>query len=477
MRRLSLLLLLIPLLTGCKVASPASRMGEAGLAVPSLWSATREARAGVDDDWVAHMGSAQLKALVAEALAYNPDLKIAAARVDQARTLVKSALGVMRPSLEAESTGDRSQRNFVGLPLPGAGNGILTSQSEQFGLNFTANWELDVWGRYRAGAGAAVANAQSAEQDARAARAAIAAQTARAWFALLEANEQVDLAVDAIRILEQTEDSLLQNFRTGAGAEMPNLSAQLRLARSDVAAARAALAQREEAQGQAARALEILLGRYPRGDRRRGERLPVLTATPPAGLPSELLLRRPDILAAERRFATQGMRQKEARRAVWPSLKLTASAGASSSALRDVLNSDFGIWSLGARVFEPILSGGRIQAEITKRNAEEAEALAALQKTVLAAFGEVENALEAGQHLRIREAALAEATRLASEADAAAREVFRGGAGDGGAAALTVLASQQRVVQSRSALATIRRLRLDNRVALHLALGGDFSAH
>lgn len=469
MRRILLLLLSLPVLTGCKVTAPESRMEQADVSAPATWAATREGRAGVDDDWLGRMGSRRLTALVAEALAFNPDLKIAAARVEQARTLVKSALGEMRPTLDLESTGNTVQRNFVGFPLPGAGSDVLKTRTEAYGLSFSSEWEIDIWGRYRAATGAAVAGAQSAELDAQAARSAIAAQTARAYFALLEANEQVELAREAITVLERTERSLSEHFVGGLG---DNLGPQLRLARSDLESARAALSQRQEAQGQAARALEILLGRYPQGERHRGERLPALTSTPPAGLPSELLLRRPDILAAERRFAAQGMRQKEAQRAVWPSLKLTGSAGTSTAALRDVLSSDFGIWSLGARIFEPILTGGRIQAEITKRRAEEAESLAALQKTVLAAFAEVEDALEAEQFLRAREASMAEAARLASEADLAAREAFQGGGGT--ADVLTVFASQQRAIQSRSALAALRRLRLDNRVALHLALGGDF---
>ena len=468
--RLLLLPLFLSVLASCQVAPPASRMAEANVALPGAWSATREGRAGVDADWVARMGSPRLTALIAEAQAHNPDLKIAAARVDQARTVVKSVMGATRPTLELESAGNTNQRNFVGFPLPGNNGGVLTTRTENYNLSFVTNWELDIWGRYRAATGAAIAAAQSAEQEQRAARAAIAAQTARTYFLLLEATEQTELAQQAITAFEDTTKSLEERFRTGQAPDQGGLGAQLRLARSDAAAARAALEQRREVQGQAARALEILLGRYPQGDRHRGETLPALTTTPPAGLPSELLQRRPDILAAERRFAAQGMRQKEAVRAAWPSLKLTGSAGTSTAALGDVLNSNFGIWSLGAKIFEPILTGGRVQAEITKRRAEQSEALAALQKTVLAAFGEVENALASESLLRSREAALTEASRLASEADSEARANFRQGLGD----ILTVMAAQQRALQSKSALATLRRLRLDNRIALHLALGGDF---
>lgn len=447
-------------------------MAEAGVPVPGSWAASREAQAGVDSDWVGRMGSPRLTGLVREAMAHNPDLKIAAARVEQTRTLIRSAQAGAKPKVDLEASGTDSQRNFVGFPIPGS-SGVLKTSTESYYTSLITEWELDIWGRYRAATGAAVAATEAAEQDARAARAAIAAQVARAWFALIEANEQEALALEAIKAVEDTEKSLEERFRAGQAGDQGGLGAQLRLARSDVESAKAALQQRREAQGQAARALELLMGRYPQGERHRSDRLPVLTAPPPAGLPSELLQRRPDIIAAERRLAVQGMRRKEAFRALWPSIKLTGSAGTSTDSLTSLLNSDFGVWSFGAKVTEPILTAGRATAELSKRGSEEAEALASLQKTVLTAFGEVENALASEQLLRSREAALTEATRLASEADAEARANFRQGLGD----ILTVLSTQQRAIQTRSALATIRRLRLDNRVALHLALGGDFRVH
>ena len=443
-------------------------MGELRVDIPGTWAATREGRAGVDTDWVPHMGSPRLEALVREALAHNPDLKIAAARVEQARTFVKAAGAQRQPKLDMEGTGTKSERNFVGFPF--GDGGVLSLNTEMYSLNFLANWEVDLWGRIRASVSAAAAATQAAELDARAARSLVAAQTVRAWFALLEANEQADLAQQAIAAAEDTEKSLEERFRTGQAGDQSGLGAQLRLARSDIQSAKSALEARKEAQGQSARALELLLGRYPQGDRRTADRLPALTSPPPPGLPSEILQRRPDILAAERRFAAQGMREKEALRALFPSFKLTGTLGSNTDNISRLLSSDFGVWSLGTNVSQPILTGGAALAEIRNRRGQQGEALATLQKTVLHAFGEVENALEAEAFLRRREEFLSEAVRLATEADAEARANFRQGLGD----ILTVLTTQQRAIQARSSLAALRRLRLDNRVSLHLAIGGDF---
>jgi outer membrane protein TolC len=164
------------------------------------------------------------------------------------------------------------------------------------------------------------------------------------------------------------------------------------------------------------------------------------------------------------------MRQKEARRAVFPRLALTGSAGTNTDALSNLLASDYGIWNLGAGLTQTIFTGGQVLAEIRRRGAEQDEALALLQKAVLKAFGEVEEALQLEGILREREVALEEALRLAAEADTEARANYRQGIGD----ILTVLATQNRALQAKSQLTLVRRLRLDNRVALHLALGGDF---
>jgi outer membrane protein TolC len=202
-------------------------------------------------------------------------------------------------------------------------------------------------------------------------------------------------------------------------------------------------------------------------------RLPSPPSRPPAGLPAELLLRRPDILAAERRFAAQGQRIKEARRALFPQIRLTGSAGTSTEDLNEILNSDFGVWTLAGNLAQPLLTGGRVTGEIRLREAEEREAVAGLQKSVLGAFGEVESALAVDANLAARESALREAVALATEADSEARAAFRDGVGD----ALTVFAAQNRRLQTEAQLINVRRLRLDNRINLHLALGGDFQVH
>ncbi len=427
------------LLSACGSLSPESRVDELDLDVPGTWAARPEARAGVDEAWLRRFKDPRLEALVAEALANNRDLRAAAARVERARGQTRLAGVAGNPTADLQFDPVRTKRNFVGIPIGPPGT-VPSNVFNTFDLSLVINWEADVWGRIRAGKSAAYARSEAAEADARAARTALAANVARAWFALAEARTQQNLARETLTAHEQTARAVRERFQ--AGDDLQGAAAQLRLAETDVANARAAVAERDQQLEAAQRRLELLLGRYPAGRIAGESRLSAPGATPPAGLPSELLLRRPDVLAAERRFAASGKSLSEARRAVFPRLSLTSSAGTATGELNDLLNSDFGVWQIAANVIQPVFAGGRIRAETAIRGADERESLADLQQTVLTAFSEVETALANERHLAARSKSLEEAVRLATEADQAARADYARGLGD----LLTVLTAQTRLL-------------------------------
>ncbi len=465
--------LISALLLSCSPLSPPSRMDQADLEVPSSWQAVKEARAGVDTDWVTRFKDSRLRALVDEALLNNRDLRIAAARLDQAQQQARIAGAAGLPTADLTFAGNRQKQNFIGFPIGGPGGAsdpgaVFSNTFNQFNLTPAINWELDLWGRIRAGVSAATAEAEAASKDIRAAQASIAAQIAATWFTLAESKEQVALATEAEAIFQKTADAVRERFLRGQ-QEDGGAAAQLRLAESDAATARAARIERQQTLESSARQLEILLGRYPSGQL-AAAKLPPIPGKVPAGLPSELLQRRPDVLAAERRFAASGKRLSEARRALFPRLALTSSSGTTTGDLSELLNSDFGVWQLAGNVVQPLFTGGQLRAEAKVRYSKQDEALAQLQQSVLKAFGEVENTLAAERLLAERASAIDSATSLAAQADEAARADYAGGVSD----LLTVLTAQTRLVQLRSQQLTLRRLRLENRVNLHLALGGDF---
>lgn len=445
-------------------------MGEAGGA-PGSWSATREAKAGIDDDWVGRFGGGDLKGLVKEAYQSNGDLRAAAARVERAAAVAKGAGAAARPQVNAALSGSRDARNFIGFPIGNAGGaqGVQTTINNTYGAQLGLSWELDLWGRVRAGEQAAVADLQAEGELYRGARASLAAQVVRTWLLITELNGQVRLAEEALETRSDTAELIRGRFERAADEAQASAS-QLRLAETDVETARASVAARKGERDQAVRQLEILLGRYPAAKYVGAGELPATKSMPPAGLPSELLLRRPDILASERRLAAAGRRRDEAYLAFFPSFSLTASGGQSTDQLRNIFDSSFGVWSIAGQVTQPILQGGQLKSQLEARSAEEREALANLQQTVLDGFGEVEIALAADRFLAARVTAIDAAFEMAKDGAESARRDFALGTGD----VLTLLASENRRIDLASQRLALRRLRLENRVNLHLALGGDY---
>ena len=455
------------LLAGCAAVSPESRMGEAG--APGSWAASKEARAGIDRRWVGKIGGAELRCLVDAALSNNQDLKAAAARVDRAGAEASIAGAGRLPSLGFGGDGRRNRQSFIGFP--GGGGGAASNVNQQFGVNLNAAWELDVWGRAKAGQEAAIADAQARQYEYEAARVSLAGQVTKAWLALGEANEQVALAETAVQAAGVLADAVRERFDRAID-DGGGTAAQVRLTEAERSNRQAVLAQRKQERERVLRQLEILLGKYPSGTLAAGARMPAFPAATPAGLPSELLQRRPDILAAERGLASSGRRVKERKLARFPSLSLTASGGTVSEAMRDILSSDAKVWAIGGSLTQPIFEGGRIAGGIASAEADEREDTAILRKTVLDAFGEVEQALVAETFLAERERASKQAAAISEAAATRAGEEYAAGTGD----VLTLIEATQFQIDSASQHAAIRRMRLENRVDLHLALGGDFKA-
>ncbi len=456
-------------LSSCVMPKLDNRMGDAGVDVPDGWQATREAARGVDRDWVRNVGGRELVALVGEALEANPDLRAAAARVDRAAAEARVAGAGRLPSLGAGVSGERSEQKFVGFPFELENGGVPGALSNNFGVSLNAAWELDLWGRLRAGRQAAEADLSAEVADFDLARVSLAAQVAKAWLALAEANEQLELAAEALEARRLLAGAVRERFDR-AITEDGGSAAQVRLTESEAASGEEVLVRRRQEREHALRQLELLLGRYPAGRIVAAAKLPEMPSGVPAGLPSELLLRRPDVLAAERRLAAEGGRRREAELARFPSIELTGRFGTTTDSLQDILNSDFGIWSLGGGLTQPIFQGGRIAGEIDRTGAVERRAAADLQRAVLSAFGEVESALAAEAFLREREDAIARAVNLAREAAERADEEFSAGTGD----VLTLIEARARQIETESELVAVRRLRLEQRIDLHLALGGDF---
>jgi len=438
----------------------------AALPEASLWSTATSTNAPPLDHWWTSFESTGLVQTVTLALQQNYDLGQALARIDAAVAQAKIAGADQLPMVGVTYNAARNQSVFVGLPIPGQGDSPLKSLSTAQSLSFNVSWELDVWGRIRAGQQAALANVQATQEDFRGAMSSLAARTAKAWLAAVEARHQRDLAEATVASFTMTARQVRDRYELGLRSAL-----DLRLALNNEAVAKALLAFRRQELQRNVRLLEVLLGEYPSGRYVVSENLPEVPAEIPAGLPSALLERRADLEAAERRLAETIQRVHEAKRAMLPRISLTASGGRTSEDLADLLDSQFSMWTLAANVAQPIFQGGKLRANVELANARARESVDAYRGAVLQAFSEVEIALGSEADLRQRETHLAEARRQSQAALQLAQERYQQGLIE----FVTLTESQRSAYNAESELLVARRQRLANRVDLFLALGGGFT--
>jgi NodT family efflux transporter outer membrane factor (OMF) lipoprotein len=458
-RRLGLVVI-VAALAGCALKSPPERAEVAkqalpNLQVPAAWNALGGAAgvAGVlADKWLAGFNDPQLDALVQEALANNPDLQVAASRVEQAAAFVKVAGATLKPQVSALARG--------GGELSGDSSGLE-------GAGIFANWEIDVWGRVRAGRAAAQDQYASAALDAEYARQSLAAMVARSWFVATEARLQKAIAEEMVGASERQLTLVQDRVRVGRGDEY-----ELALSRANLATFQDSVRTLDLAYQQSLRALEALAGRYPAAALSVPAQLASVPGPIPVGMPSELLERRPDVIAAERRVAAAFYRVEEAKAARLPRISLTAAVTSISSDLFVLKDRDNPVWSAGAALTAPLYTGGALTGQIEVRTAEQKQAVAEYGRVGARAFGEVENALSAVLALEEREQLLKEAVDENARALEFANTRYRVGAGDLRAVQQQALALHA----SRTALLRVQAERRVQRVNLHLALGGAFEA-
>lgn len=408
--------------------------------------------AAVVDGWLATFKDPQLEKLVAEALEANRDLAAAKARVDQAASQARQAGADLKPQI-----------GFA-LDSTSQGTGAAGSSSTKTGASLNLTWEIDVWGRLSSAQRAATEQYASKTADFAFARQSLAAQVVKGWFLAIQAVQQEDVAREFAGI--QRDTARLTALRTAGGRSSQY---DLALARSALATAEDQLEQAASGREKAVRSLELLLGRYPKAELDSGRTLPAVPPPPPAGLPSSLLERRPDLISATRQVAAAFNQVESAKAARLPKLALTAEGGFSSKSLRDINPEDL-LWSIGANLAGPIFDGGRLKEQVVLETARQAEALANFGKAALTAFQQVEQALAEERRLAGRLDLVQAADREQGEAFRLARLRFDAGTID----QLTLLTVQGQALNTRLAALAVKVDRLTNRVDLHLALGGGF---
>ena len=451
--------------------------------IPGSWAGPH--RSGtVVPNWILSFHDPELTALVADAVERNPDLKAAAARVEASRAAVRIAASSLYPRIAMKGLGSRQGQelrgdidrginppDFGGTGVENSGgSNIDTSVDESsrrwvYGLAAGAAWEADVWGRIRSKKAAAKAESLALEADYEFARQSLAAAVARAYFTTIEAAQQEANAQETLNIYQ--EYSKLTDIQKQHGFASDFDVSQIT---SRTASAEDALYTAQQVRAQTIRAIEVVTSHYPAGrfDVRRS--FPGQPRAVPSGLPAQILERRPDLIASERRFAAAFHRVHEARTARLPRFALSAASGLGTAELEGVGTLNALVWSLAAGVTQPIFFGGELKAAQDLRTAEQKAAAASYVGHALRAFGEVEDALANDYYLRRREGALGTAVSSSGESVNLAGKQLEQGQID----MFTILRLAGENLAAKVQWTQIRAARLRERVNLYLALGGDF---
>lgn len=445
------------LMTGCATVDSGTEEARdlAEQALPQVnqdWSMLQSQMVGEPVGWIAAFNDPVLEKLVQEAQENNRDLQSAAANVERSRALAGLASAALSPQVSAG--------------LGAEGSGIVDGgEQSDMSLGVEGSWEVDLWGRLRSGEESAARSFEAVEADFLFSQYSIAAAVANAYFLAVEADLQLTLTESIVDSLSETDKIVQVRFENGMGNAQ-----DAALSESDLASARNDLIELEGAKRNALRSLELLLGRYPAADIELREDLPAVPAPPPVGIPSDILERRPDLIAAERRIAAALKDVDEAKAAKLPSLTLTGSFGGSSDDLSNILDPTNLAWSAASSLLAPILDGGARDREIEIAQADVQAAVADYAQAALNAFSDVETALDQEVLLRRREAELTVSAERAQDALRIANLRYT----EGETGLIDVLDIQTRVSSAESDLITVQRSQLSERVNLNLALGGTW---
>ena len=426
-----------------------------GTTIPPAWTASSQAGGPVANDWLKSFKDPRLDAVVAQAIAKNPDLSQAADRVEMARQNVAVVGSQLKPQV-------------------GAAVGLHTLRVKNEKNNFSSGeavlgiaWEPDVWGRLRAQRAAAQAGFEATALDYAYARQSLAATSAKAWYQAVATRQLVALDEQAVKTYQEL--LRLAKVKLAAGQvtqlDVAEASANVDEAENQLRSVQGLLSEEQ-------RNLEVLMGSYPAAAVDVSREFVPLPPPIQAGLPSTLLERRPDLVSAEQQVLAAFRTLEASKLALLPSFTLSANGGRLFHEALSVLRLSPWYYQAAVGMNVPIYTGGELRAQVKIANAEQEQAVAHYGSVILNAFREVENALTNesvyAQRLQYMQGAAgdrAESVRLATIK-------YKAGASD----LLPVLQLQASQLATESEVIKLRNALLANRIDLHLAVGGSFDA-
>lgn len=453
------LALLLVLLPACRNLPPQTLKPQDTVAAPAQWrhagSTAPDAQASQQAAWWQSFGNAELNALIASADSASFNIAAAAARVRQAQAQAVVAGAPLLPEVNGSASLGRQR------PLAGLGNSAPLSQ---YGAGIAASYEIDFWGKNRAAYQAALANLQASQYDSDTIGLTLRASIANSWLQTTGLRERVQIAARNLENAERVLQLVQARFAAGAATAI-----ELAQQRGLVAAQQRSRALLQQQAAAAEATLATLLSRPVTALEVQSSSLLALNIPQAqAGLPSQLLTRRPDIARAEASLLAADANIEVARAAMLPSISLTAGVSTQSEHLRGMWSNP--LYNLAAGLTAPIFNAGRLAAQRDVALARREELLANYRQAIINAFSDVELALNLIKGLEQQAQAQALELENAERAFALAESRYRAGA----ETLLTMLDTQRTLFAAQDLKLQLRQLRLQSSVDLYRALGGGW---
>jgi len=475
------LLILSILLFGC-ASNQSITIEDIDIEIPDKWQTSIPDYEPLTGDWWALFNDPGLEKFVEEIMQNSPDLKTIVNNRKMAYQNAKINGSGIFPTLNPSINSSKSQQNLSGFGFgeffsnvnggqdsSGAQSNdeVITFDSESFGLSLNLQWEIDVWGRALNGRRAAFKDYESLDYELSYLAFSTIIRSAQTYFQAVEASEQLKIAEESYTSLEKIRDLVQDRFKRGIKSSL-----DFRLAETSVSTAKIAIEDRKNQLHSLNRGLEIISGKYPAGMLISKHELPDTIPQIFTGIPAEIITRRPDIKALILKVEASGLNLSQAKRNLLPGIMLNGSIGTSATELKDILNEDNKVWSLGAGITSPLFNGGRLRSAVKIQESAVENSKQELIQGLLLAFSEIETILYLEQSIKVKLDAINNAVSQSKSAYLLSTERY-----DKGVTTLeSVLNSQRQYNDIRSRYLTLQRQRIENRLSLLLAIGGSYES-
>jgi multidrug efflux system outer membrane protein len=416
-----------------------------------------------DTEWWKQFGDPVLDSLIAEALANNVNLKVAVANVEQAAGVLTQTRSQLFPQIGYTATGERV-RTTEASATPELARALPNPQTAYQAL-LTASWEIDLWGRIRRQSETALANVLASDDARRGVILSLVASVASDYLQLRGLDAQLVISNQTLKAYGESLKLFQLQFQYGQVSQMNVAQVQ-----SQYETAAAQIPQIESQIAQTENALSILLGRNP-GPIARGKSIDELTQpTVPAGLPSQLLERRPDLMQSEQQLVAANAQIGAARALYFPTISLTGAFGGASADLSKLFTGPAQVWNYAGQITGPIFTFGAVSGQVTQAEAGQQAALYNYQQSIQNAFSDVSNALVASQKLQDQVAAQGRLVAALSDYARLATLQYNGGY----TSYTTVLQAEQSLFPAQLTLASVRAQVFTSSVNIYKAMGGGW---